>query len=121
MLRKHNSAAAFQSNHPKIHKGYTYKADVSEFTDIFTTNTKHEQRNGTELHNEKILEILKIQAVCLNFIGSAGSAFILFLCRYFAQKRETEEHFLNHTEIVSWVLSLMFNSTLSYFYGVGVD
>lgn len=38
MLRKHNSAAAFQSNHPKIHKRPTYKAEISEFTDIFTAN-----------------------------------------------------------------------------------
>lgn len=106
MLRKHNSAAAFHSNHSKIHKGYTDKADVSEFIDIFTTNVPFLYSCFVELHNEKILEILKILAVFLNFIGSAGSAFILFLCRYFAQKRETEEHFLNHTEIVSWVIKL---------------
>jgi len=38
MLRNHDSAAAFQSNHPKIHKRHAYIAETVEFTDIFTAN-----------------------------------------------------------------------------------
>lgn len=62
MLRKHNSAAAFQGKHPKSHKWHTSKEEISEFTSIFIANESFWYSWFLDLLNEERFEILNIQA-----------------------------------------------------------
>lgn len=65
MLIKHNSVLFFKVKTQKIHRSHIYKAEIREFTDIFTANALFLYSQFLDLLKDERFEILKDFALCI--------------------------------------------------------